>query len=278
MGKARSLHATYKNEKQQITEPSVSTRPTGSLNFASTENAQFPHSVFYDFPSPFWIPAAAAFLFLRVSPVYFGELISPQSPDNGSAATAEVERKHGKSRLALKYLWFFSVVIVWVLTAMAHYCDPSPNKRPDVLLSVVTWRGEAECMLFHIKSPSFACFPLSSLCIKDISECFLYWSSSLSVFFLLLLSFATIFSKIILFKSLYSKECSSPLSAFSSLPSPSPISFPLPCHLCTTFIMADWWLPLQYRSVILKSPRLVPTNLQQADQVCLHTDCKLLHI
>lgn len=130
-------------------------------------------------------------------------------------------------------------MIVWVLTAMAHYCDPSPNKRPDVLLSVVTWRGETKCMLFftieHCLFP-----PLSSLSIKDISVCFSIDPHPFQyVGFLLLLSCSTIFSNIIFFKSLHSIVCLPSIFSLPSLPTQYPISFPLPCHLCTTVIMAD---------------------------------------
>lgn len=114
----------------------------------------------------FWITAAVV-PFPWVSPVYFGEHISPQSLDNRSAATAEVEGKHGQSWLGLKYLWSFTVVIVWVLTAKAHYRDPSQNKRPDVLLSVVTWGGESKCTLFQHKSS------LRALLIFHLSPFFL---------------------------------------------------------------------------------------------------------
>ena len=71
------------NEKQQITEPSISTRPTGSLNFASTENAQFPHSVFYDFPSPFEYQRRLPFYFSG-SPLFILEsLFHPRALTTG---------------------------------------------------------------------------------------------------------------------------------------------------------------------------------------------------
>lgn len=116
---------------------------------------------------------------------------------------------HSRGGLALKYLWFFSVVIAWVLTAVARYCDPSPNKRPDVLLSVVTWRGETECMLSHHTSSLQT--PNSSPCIKDR----FYWSSSISVWCFFLLSF-------LLFHYLFSSnpfmaKCVCPLSSLRLL-------------------------------------------------------------
>lgn len=145
---------------------------------------------------------------------------------------------HSRGGLALTYLWFFSVVIVWVLTAVARYCDPSPNKRPDVLLSVVTWRGETECIGVHTSSLQT---PNSSPCIKDR----FYWSSSISVrWFFLKIFFA--FPLFIFFKSLHGKVCLPSLLSAPSLSTQYQISFPSPCHLCTTFIMTDWWLPLQH--------------------------------
>lgn len=48
----------------------------------------------YDFPMAFEYQRAP---FLHVPPVYSRGLISPQSPDNRSAVTAEVEEAHGES-------------------------------------------------------------------------------------------------------------------------------------------------------------------------------------
>lgn len=92
----------------------------------------------YDFPVAFEYQACAS-PFLRVPPVYFRGLISPQSPDNRSAATTEVEGAHGESWLALKYLWFFSVVIAWVLTAVAH---STPPKTKGLMCCCLLWFGE----------------------------------------------------------------------------------------------------------------------------------------
>lgn len=209
----------------------------------------------------FWIQACAV-LFLWVSPVYFGELLSPQSPDNRSAVIAEV------AWLALKYLWFFSVVIVWVLTAVARYCAPSPNKRPDVLLSVVTWRGETECM-HHTSSLQT---PNSSPCIKDR----FYWSPSISIrcfYFLLFHYFLEYyFLQIPSWQSVFAL---SPLCAFSSHSVSNLISFAVSSlhHINNDRLMAASAAPLY--NVIIKPLASVPTNLQQ---VCLHTDCRWFDI
>lgn len=187
--------------------------------------------------------------FLRYSPVYFGELISPQSPDNGSTATVVKDRKHGKRWLGLKYLWLFSVLTVWVLTVMAHYCDPFSNKSPDVLLSVVTWRCEVKYMPSLYLNTLLCFFPLYSQSLKHISACL---SIDLHPFWyiLLLLFFSTILANIIFFKSLYSISVLA--LSLPSLPTPYPISF----HLCPTVRMIDWWLPPQYLTVIKKSPTI----------------------
>lgn len=103
----------------------------------------------------------------------------------------------------------------------------------------------------YTESPSFAYFPHSSLRIKDIS---VYFSidphpfQDVFFFSLLLLSFPTIFSNIIFFKSLHSKVCVPSFLPLPSCPTQYPISFPLPCLLCTIFIMTDWWVPLQHLS------------------------------
>lgn len=75
----------------------------------------------------------------------------------------------------------------------------------------------------------------------------------------------------ILFSAHHDKECLPSLLSLPPLPPQYQISFPLPCHLCTAFVMRDWWLPLQYLVVIIKSLAMVSTNLQQ---VYLHTDCR----
>lgn len=172
-------------------------RPTGSLSQA----AQFPHTVFYDLL--FECPR----LSLWVSPVYFGELISPQSLDSRSAATAEVVRKHATSRLTLKYLCFFSVVIVCILTGMAHCCDLFPNERPDELLSALTRLGEAKRGIpQNIDIPSFSFF-FTSAKIKDTSVCFgIDPILFLSFFEAFSLSLSTEFCNNIVFKPLGSKN------------------------------------------------------------------------
>lgn len=122
--------------------------------------------------------------------------------------------------------------------------DPSPNKRPDVLLSVGTWRGEAKGMPFHhtlsLQALLIFLFPLS-VC-KRYFEMFQYSSSffSSSSIFLCCCFFYPfpLFSPILLSLNLF-KLCLPSLLSLSSLPTSSPISFPLPCHLCTRFIMAD---------------------------------------
>lgn len=177
---------------------------------------------------------------------------------------------HSRGGLALKYLWFFSVVIAWVLTAVARYCDPSPNKRPDVLLSVVTWRGETECMLSHHTSSLQT--PNSSPCIKDR----FYWSSSISVwcfFFFYLFCFSTIyFLQIPSWQSVFAL---SPLCAFSFHSVSNLISFAVSSlhHIHNDRLMAASAAPLY--NVIIKPLASVPTNLQQ---VCLHTDCRWFDI
>lgn len=126
------------------------------------ENAQFPHTVFYDFSIAFWIPAAAP-LYLRVSPVYFGVLTSPQSPDNGSAATAEVERKHGKSWLTLKYLWFFIVLWLYEFWQWSHITVTLPQTKGLMCCDLERW-DKVHIFSPYINSPSFA-FSISPLCV-----------------------------------------------------------------------------------------------------------------
>lgn len=128
---------------------------------------------------------------------------------------------------------------------MAHYCDPSLNKKPAVLLSVVTWRGETKCMYFfsfsfffyHTSSPQALLFYLSHF--SEYILVLILIAFSMLCSFLLLLSVPTIFSNIIFFKSLNSEVCLPPLLPLPSLPTQYPISFPLPCHFCTSFKMTD---------------------------------------
>lgn len=127
---------------------------------------------------------------------------------------------------------------------MAHYCDPSLNKKPAVLLSVVTWRGETKCMCFfsfsffyHTSSPQALLFYLSHF--SEYILVLILIAFSMLCSFLLLLSVPTIFSNIIFFKSLNSEVCLPPLLPLPSLPTQYPISFPLPCHFCTSFKMTD---------------------------------------
>lgn len=54
-------------------------------------------------------------------------------------------------------------------------------------------------------------------------------------------------------KCLYSQVDSPPLLSVPSFTARYQISFPLPCHFCTTFIMTDSWLPPQYLLAIIKS-------------------------
>lgn len=132
---------------------------------------------------------------------------------------------------------------------------PFPNKRPDVLLSVVVWRGETECMLLH-RTQSLQT-PNASMGIKDSSVdidpryvFFFFFASPLFP--------SLVFSS----KCLCSQVDSPSLLYVPSFTARYQISFPLPCHFCTTFIMTDSWLPPQYLLAIIKSlvghwPRLI---------------------
>lgn len=54
-------------------------------------------------------------------------------------------------------------------------------------------------------------------------------------------------------KCLHSQVGSPSLLSVPSFTARYQISFPLPCHFCTTFIMTDSWLPPQYLLAIIKS-------------------------
>lgn len=96
---------------------------------------------------------------------------------------------------------------------------------------------------------------------------------------LLLLFFSTIFSNTIFFQiPLYQSVLAlSPLSAFSSHSIPHLISSTLSSlhHIHNRRLMAASAVPHSNNTV---TPDWSHTNLQQADQVCLCTDCKLFHI
>lgn len=156
---------------------------------------------------------------------------------------------------------------------------PLPQTK-GLMCCYLLWLGEVRqsaCFL----SPSFAFTPSPLSVYKRCLRIFSHRSASLSVccfFFFasfILLFFSAIFPPLLFFfGSLRGKVRSPSLLSLPPLPTQYPISFPPPCHLCTTFIMTDWWLLLHHLSVMMKSPRLVLTNLQL---VCLHTDCKLCH-
>lgn len=171
------------------------------------------------FPSPYFEYQQLTFYFSRSALFILESLFHPRAPDNGSAATAEVERHHWKNRLALKYLWFFSVVIVWVFWQRRHITVTlPPNKRPDVLLCVVAWRDETKCMFF---SPSFAFTPSPLSVYKRCLRIFSYRSASLSACCFFLASFILFryFSSNVIFLQISSRLsvlALSPLAASSS--------------------------------------------------------------
>lgn len=142
---------------------------------------------------------------------------------------------------------------------MGHLCDPFQDKRPDVLLSVVTRR---ESVSFYHQTLHLLTLN-SSLCIK-ICQCIFidpnpFQHVGISFFYPLPLFSTVVFSS----NRFTAQVCMVSLHALASLPTQYEISFPLLCHLCTTLIMTDWWLPLQYFTVTINSLTLRPTNLQQ---------------
>lgn len=209
----------------------------------------------------FWIPACAS-PFLWVPPVYFRGLISPQSPDNRAAATAEVERAHEESWLVLKYLWFFSVVIAWVLTAVAHF---TPPQTKGLMCCCLLWFGEVR---------QSACFSTVhrvskySMGIKDSSVDIDPWY----VFYFFCFYFSTISSTSVFFKMPVQPSwlALSPLCAFFYRSVSNLISFAVSFlhHVHNDRFMAASTVPLGNNKVTSRS--LVPTNLQP---VCLWTAC-----
>ena len=126
----------------------------------------FPSSFFFFF----FEYQRLTFYFSRSALFILESLFHPRAPDDGSAATAEVERHHGKNRLALKYLWFFSVVIVWVLTAKAHHRDPSPKQKAWCVAICCGLERWDKVHVFFLRALLLP--PLPSLCKKDDSGYF----------------------------------------------------------------------------------------------------------
>lgn len=153
--------------------------------------------------------------------------------------------------------WLYEFWQWWHITV-------TPLQTKDLMCCYLLWLGEVRQSACFFTILRFSALLFSALLseYKRYLSMFEYWSPSLSVYFLLLLSFSTISSNIIFFKSLYSIVYLPSLLSLPSPPTPYLISFPLPCHFCTIVRMMDWWLPVQYLAVIIKSPRLVLTNLE----------------
>lgn len=144
---------------------------------------------------------------------------------------------------------------------------PLPKQKTWCVCCVLLW-DRVHVFSPYIQSPKSKFIPVHKTYLSIFHR-----SSFISVWWFYFCYFYLFrpFSPTLCSSNLFIANCACPLSSQCFL-------FPLSIKthfLCTTCIMTDWWLPLQYRSVIIKSLALVPMNLQQ---VCLHTDCKLFHI
>lgn len=192
-GKCQVTACNIRNEKQQITELSVSPWPTGSVSFPSTEN-HFSH----------WFLGLNSIFFLKY-PFSISLTSLPQWRWRWNMERAD-------------WPWnIYDSLIVWVLTAEAHYCDPIPKQKAWCVAICCDLDGwvKVHAVSPYIESPSVACFLLS------VYNIYIYLFSRLDSLSCAIWSFSTIFSNMI--SPEQSVLAFSPLSAFS----PHSISHPI---------------------------------------------------
>lgn len=101
----------------------------------------------YDFPMAFEYQHAPLHFFR--SPLFILEGLSHPRVLTTGQLPPQRWREHMERA---DWCWnIYGSLVLWLHEFWQRWyiLSPSPNKRPDVLLSVVVWRGETECMLLH---------------------------------------------------------------------------------------------------------------------------------
>lgn len=181
-----------------------------------SQNAQFPHTVFYDFHITFFLNTSC---WLSISPglpcLFWRAYFTPEPQTTG-----QLPQRRWKSIMErTDWPWnIYGSLVLWLYEFWQRRhitVTLPPNKRPDVLLSVVAWRGETKCMFFL---RALLLPPLPSLCIKDVSGYFRIDRHPFQhvVFSWLLLffhSFPLFFLHCYFSSNLFAAKCARPLSS-----------------------------------------------------------------